>query len=59
MQRHRGEDVAILERRELTYQKARAKNPMRWGGGIRNWTRQIEVVLNPAAGETLKMDVAC
>jgi len=59
MQRHRGEDVAILERRKLTYQKAREKNPIRWGGGIRNWTRQGEVVLNPAASEALKMDVAC
>lgn len=59
MQRHRGEDVAILERRKLTYQKAREKNPIRWGGSIRNWTRQVEVVLNPAANEALKMDVAC
>lgn len=59
MQRHSGEDVIILERRKLTYQKAREKNPIRWGGGIRNWTRQIEVVLNPVAGEALKMDVAC
>lgn len=59
MQRHRGEDVAILEHRTLTYQKARAKNPSRWGGGIRNWTRQAEVVLNPAVRGDLKMDVAC
>lgn len=59
MQRHRGEDVAILERRTLTYQKAREKNPIRWGGGIRNWTRQGEVLLNPAASEAFKMDVAC
>ena len=59
MQRHSGEDVVILERRKLTYQKAREKNPIRWGGGIRNWTRQVEVVLNPAASEALKMDVAC
>lgn len=59
MQRHCGDDVAILERRKLTYQKARAKNPLRWGGNIRNWTRQEEVVLNPVVGEDLKMDVAC
>ena len=59
MQRHRGEDVAILEMRKITYQKAREKNPIRWGGGIRNWTRQEEVILNPAAGEALKVDVAC
>lgn len=59
MQRHRGEDVAILECRNLTYRKAREKNPIRWRGGIRNWTRQVEVVLNPAASEDLKMDIAC
>jgi transposase InsO family protein len=59
MQRHSGEDVAILERRTLTYQKARARNPIRWGGGIRNWTRPMTVVLNPTASEDFKMDVAC
>lgn len=59
MQRHRGEDVAILERRTLTYQKAREKNPIRWGRGIRNWTRQVEVVLNPPVSEAFKMDAAC
>jgi len=46
-QRHRGEDVAILEQRKQVYQAAKEKNPGRWSGQIRNWSPVTEVWLNP------------
>lgn len=46
-QRHAGLDAAILEQRNDLYEVAKAKNPLRWKGSIRNW-RRIEIVyLNP------------
>lgn len=46
-QRHTGKDIAILANRQQVYLKARAENPGRWSGDIRNWNR-IEIVnLNP------------
>ena len=47
MQRHRGEDVAILEERKRVYEAAKALKPERWSGDIRNWTPVGEVWLNP------------
>ena len=46
-QRHRGDDVAILEKRHEVYQKAKAANPLRWGGKTRNWKRESVMTLNP------------
>jgi putative transposase len=46
-QRHAGEDVNILLKRELVYRKAKSKNPGRWSGDIRNWNPITEVHLNP------------
>lgn len=46
-QRHRGEDKAILAKRDELYQQAKAKNPSRWSGATRNWDRPESVVLNP------------
>ena len=46
-QRHRGEDVDILEKRHAVYQQARAANPQRWSGETRNWTRITVMALNP------------
>jgi putative transposase len=46
-QRHRGEDMAILNKRVLLYEMARAAMPRRWSGACRNWTRPAEVSLNP------------
>jgi len=46
-QRHRGEDEAILNKRALLYEMARAAMPQRWSGVCRNWTRPAEVSLNP------------
>lgn len=46
-QRHKGEDKAILLRREVMYHKARAANPTRWSKNVRNWKWIAEVHLNP------------
>ena len=48
MQRHRGEDKDILEKRKKTYEEARRRNPNRWSKGIRNWDHIETVYLNPA-----------
>ncbi len=46
-QRHRGEDVDILAKREALYRQAKSENPKRWSGEIRNWEPVKEVYLNP------------
>lgn len=53
-QRHRGEDKAILSRREQVYAHARERNPSRWSGETRNWTPIEMVSLNPE-----RTDVKC
>jgi len=46
-QRHQGEDIAILKRREQVYQLAKTRNPQRWSGKTRNWAPVTVVALNP------------
>ena len=46
-QRHTGEDITILAKREALYQEARASNPLRWSGATRNWQRPATMTLNP------------
>lgn len=46
-QRHRGEDVDILAKRQQVYQAAKAQNPRRWSGKTRDWTPAGDVALNP------------
>lgn len=46
-QRHRGEDKTILVQRKQVYERAKARNPERWQGQTRNWSRPEEVWLNP------------
>ena len=46
-QRHRGEDIAILEQRHALYEAARAQHPERWSGSTRNWEPEKIVYLNP------------
>ena len=46
-QRHRGEDIAVLENRRSVYEKAKLANPLRWSGEIRNWSHKKTVTLNP------------
>ena len=47
VQRHRGEDRAILAGRHALYQQARARTPRRWSGRTRNWEPIGTVDLNP------------
>ncbi len=47
-QRHRGEDVELLECRKALYETARANRPERWSRHTRRWDRPTEVALNPS-----------
>jgi putative transposase len=44
--KHRGEDVAILNNRNLVYLEAKMKNPNRWSGKTRDWSPIESVKLN-------------
>jgi len=46
-QRHDGEDVEVLRKRERAYAAAKARRPERWSGSTRNWEAAKEVWLNP------------
>lgn len=54
-QRHRGEDIAILEQRQQLYEAAKNKCPGRWSGKTRNWKPVKTVYLNP--GKPVKKEV--
>ena len=45
--RHTGHDRATLANRASLYANARAQNPQRWSGKIRNWQPAGPVWLNP------------
>ncbi len=45
--RHAGRDGEILKRRHDLYLQARERNPKRWSGRTRNWSRIDVVTLNP------------
>ena len=47
-ERHRGDDVGVLEQRKALYEAARQAHPERWSGTIRNWERPSSVSLNPS-----------
>ena len=53
-ERHRGIDETILLNRVAVYNRAKAQNPSRWSGKIRNWTPIKTVNLNP---EKCKVEV--
>jgi transposase InsO family protein len=44
--RHRGEDTAVLAKREAVYEEAKQKHPTRWSGKTRNWEKVKTVRLN-------------
>ncbi len=46
-QRHRGEDITILKKREAVYRQAKQRHPARWSGKTRDWTPIGSVWLNP------------
>lgn len=54
-QRHRGEDIVILEERQQLYEAAKAKQPERWSRKTRDWTPVGTVYLNP--GKPVKKEV--
>ena len=45
--RHSGEDFKQLEKRRETYAEAKNRNPRRWSGATRTWSRPEVVMLNP------------
>lgn len=49
--RHDGGDVEILEKRNVVYMNARAKNPSRWSTTTRNWEPITTVKLNRLKNE--------
>jgi transposase InsO family protein len=46
-ERHRGEDTVILAKRKSVYEAAKARQPARWSGATRNWSKVEVVYLNP------------
>ena len=46
-QRHSGKDKEVLHRRAALYEVAKAKQPERWSGKCRDWSRPQVVTLNP------------
>jgi putative transposase len=46
-QRHNGEDVEILARRQRLYESAKTNNPRRWTGKTRDWVAPARVHINP------------
>jgi transposase InsO family protein len=46
-QRHNGEDIEILAKRQVVYIDAKTRNPERWSGAIRDWDHETDVLLNP------------
>ena len=55
IQRHKRDDIKILENRKIIYEEAKKKNPERWSKGkIRNWDRENIVILNPKKGGSEK-----
>lgn len=45
--RHTGLDAEILKQRVTLYEAAKQKNPLRWAGATRKWSRVEVVHLNP------------
>ena len=46
-QKHSGDEVEILKKREEVYEESKTTNPNRWSGRTRNWQPVSVVVLNP------------
>lgn len=51
-QRHSGEDIALLKKRDILYRQAQRRHPNRWTGNTRNWQRTEAVTLNPVSENT-------
>ena len=55
-QRHRGQDQAILAKRDAVYAAARQANPRRWTTTTRNWQHIEKVALNPDQATREKLE---
>lgn len=55
VQRHAGDDHAILAARHALYAQARENNPARWSGDTRDWTPIGAVTLNPERDSVVAM----
>lgn len=53
-QKHRGEDLLLMQNRREIYEAAKQKNPLRWSGNTRNWEAVTEVTLNPEKQAVIK-----
>ncbi len=51
-QRHNGQDSALLQQRHALYEAAPTRQPQRWTGKTRNWSRIDAVELNPQNAAT-------
>ena len=58
VQRHNGEDQAILDERQAIYEEAKAANPRRWSGKTRNWSPAGSVWLNPERPQQAESEAA-
>ena len=57
VQRHNGEDIAILEQRKCVYEEAKKKHPERWSGKTRDWNHESRVKLNPGNEQTESIEM--
>jgi hypothetical protein len=46
-QRHTGEDIKLLKKRQVLYHKVMKLHPERWSTTTRNWQHEPVVELNP------------
>jgi hypothetical protein len=46
-QRHTGEDIKLLKKRQALYNKMMKLHPARWSTATRNWQHEPVVELNP------------
>jgi putative transposase len=51
--KHKGEDIEILNKRNIIYLEAKRKNPNRWSGKTRDWSPIESVKLNHLKKEKL------
>lgn len=54
--RHNGDDLKILKKREAVYKQAKTKKPERWAGSTRDWVAPTAVFLNPTKDEKMLQD---
>jgi len=57
-QRHTGQDIYLLKKRNETYKKAKLKNPERWTREIKNWDWIEKVSLNPIKKQKVEKKAA-